>query len=498
MTKGVDISLHARQTEALLTTATEVLYGGAAGGGKSHLMRGAAIIWCSEIPGLQVYLFRRISEDLYKNHMAGAGSFPELLAPWLEAGHVKWNGSKNYLEFWNGARIWLCHCQHEKDMFKYQGAEIHVLMIDELTHFTERIYRYLRGRCRLGGLKIPAKYAGQFPRVLNGSNPGGVGHTFVRRMFVNGVNAMQVIEQPKSEGGMLRQYIPAKMEDNPTLMENDPGYLLKLEGLGSPDLIKAMKDGDWNIVAGGALDDVWIEHVLLLPRFRIPAGWRLDRSLDWGSAKPFSVGWWAEADGTEAVLPDCELMLNDGRRLRFEAGTRFCPVKGSLIRFHEWYGSPEVGTNMGLGLGSPEVARGILEREELLRAGGWITEPVNPGPADNSIWTKDDDASDSIGKKMAAAGVKWTESDKSPGSRLVGLQLLRDRAKASAKREGPGIYLMEHCAASRATLPVLPRDQKKPEDVDSAAEDHAYDEWRYRVLADAKRYAKALNVRHPT
>lgn len=487
MSKAVDITLHARQTQALQTEATEVLYGGAAGGGKSHLMRAASIVWCSEIPGLQVYLFRRVSEDLYKNHMAGAGSFPELLAPWFASGHASYNGSKNFIEFWNGARVWLCHCQHEKDMFKYQGAEIHVLMIDELTHFTERIYRYLRGRCRLGGLKIPAKYQGLFPRVLNGSNPGGVGHTFVRRMFVNGASPMGLRPMDKGEGGMLRQYIPAKLEDNPTLLENDPGYLLKLEGLGSSDLVKAMKEGDWNIVAGGALDDVWREELLVLPRFKVPAGWRLDRSLDWGSAKPFSVGWWAEADGTEA-----KIRMPDGTELVF------CPVKGSLVRVAEWYGSPEVGSNVGLRLGSREVARGVKEREEVLRRLGWITGDVNPGPADNSIWTKDDDSSDSVGKIMAGEGVVWTPSDKTPGSRKVGLQLVRDRMINAFKREGPGIYFMDCCHASRATLPVLPRDTKDPEDVDSASEDHCYDEVRYRVLSDAKRYAKALAVRHAT
>lgn len=483
MSKSVDITLHSRQTQALQTQATEVLYGGAAGGGKSHLMRAASIVWCSEIPGLQVYLFRRVSEDLYKNHMAGSGSYPELLGPWLDSGHVRWNGSKNFLEFWNGARVWLCHCQHEKDMYKYQGAEIHVLMIDELTHFTEIIYRYLRGRVRLGGLKIPDKYRGLFPRVLNGSNPGGIGHTFVRRMFPGLLMPMELRRMGDVDGGMLRQYIPAKMQDNPTLMLNDPSYRLKLKGLGRADLVKAMEDGDWNIVAGGALDDVWNEAVHVVPRFKVPAGWRLDRSLDWGSAKPFSVGWWAEADGTEATLPD---------------GSKWCPVKGSLVRLFEWYGSPEVGSNVGLRMGSREVAQGIKEREGLLRAGGWVAREVNPGPADNAIWTKDDDSSDSTGKIMEKEGVKWTPSDKSPGSRKVGLQLVRDRLIQAVKREGPGVYFMDCCGTSRATLPVLPRDQKDPEDVDSSAEDHNYDETRYRVLDDRKRYATSLNVKHAT
>lgn len=481
MPEPLNLTLHQRQSDAYRSNATEILYGGAAGGGKSHLMRVASVVWCTEIPGLQVYLFRRISDDLFKNHMSGAGSYPELLAPWLEAGLVTYNGGKNYLKFWNGSTIWLCHCQYEKDVVKYQGAEIHVLLIDELTHFSETIYRFLRGRCRLGGLKIPDKYKGMFPRILAGSNPGGVGHTFVRRTFVNGVLPMQKRTMPKKEGGMVRQYIPAKLEDNPTLLENDPSYLLRLEGLGNPALVKAMRDGDWNIVAGGALDDLWHEKHILLPRFQVPTGWRLDRSFDWGSAKPFSVGWWAEADGTEAKLPD---------------GRVFCPVKGSIIRIAEWYGSLEVGTNTGLRMGARKVARGILMKEAAMRAEGWIQSTVYPGPADNAISAvQEEEDTHSIAELMAFENVKWTESDKSPGSRIVGLQLVRDRLEASKTGEGPGIYFCENCVASIGTLPVLPRDPNKPEDVDTNAEDHVYDEVRYRTLSNAKRYASAIKVR---
>lgn len=482
----LDLHLHQRQTEAYESEATEILYGGAAGGGKSHLMRVASIVWCTEIPGLQVYLFRRLSDDLYKNHMTGPGSYPELLAPWMTGGQnslVKYNGGKNYLEFWNGARIWLCHCQHEKDVVKYQGAEIHVLLIDELTHFSEVIYRFLRGRCRLGGLKLPPRYHGKFPRIINGSNPGGVGHTFVRRTFVNMAAPMEIKDMPKLEGGMRRQYIPAKLDDNPTLLENDPSYLLRLEGLGNPALVRAMRDGDWNIVAGGAVDDLWDEELLRIPRFAVPRGWRLDRSFDWGSAQPFSVGWWAEANGEEATFMD---------------GRRFCPTAGSLVRIAEWYGTQEVGTNVGLRLGPRAVSEGILAREAEMRKEGWIQADVNPGPADNSIGNVTDEDTDSIERKMAIAGVKWKPSDKTPGSRVVGLALLRDRLEATKKGEGPAIYFCENCYGTFATLPVLPRDIKKPEDVDTTAEDHIYDEIRYRVLSNAKRYATSIQIKHPT
>jgi hypothetical protein len=130
----------------LQSFATEILFGGAAGAGKSWFMRAVAIILCGLIPGLNVYLFRRIYDDLIKNHMEGTGGFPVMLAPLILSGHVKIVAEE--IRFWNGSRIFLCHCEHEKHRFKYQGAEIHVLLIDELTMFTEVIYRFLRGRMR--------------------------------------------------------------------------------------------------------------------------------------------------------------------------------------------------------------------------------------------------------------------------------------------------------------------------------------------------------------
>lgn len=160
----LDLSLHRKQGLAFTSEATEILYGGAAGGGKSHLMRGAAISWCSEIPGLQVYLFRRIRDDLVKNHMEGPNGFRAMLAGWVKLGFCVI--VEDEIRFWNGSKIFLCHCKDEKDRFKYQGSEIHVLLIDELTHFTDRIYRFLRNRVRMVGITLPEKYLGRFPRII--------------------------------------------------------------------------------------------------------------------------------------------------------------------------------------------------------------------------------------------------------------------------------------------------------------------------------------------
>jgi len=434
-------------------------------------MRALAVAFCYMVPGLQVYLFRRNYADLYKNHMEGAGSFPEMLSAWMQAGRVKVNLSTNEIRFWNGSKIHLCHCQNDSDVTKYQGAEIHVLLIDELTHFAERVYRFLRGRCRLGGLPVPQNFIGKLPMILCGSNPGGVGHTWVRKTFVNAAPPFEVVKQDKAEGGMLRQFIPAKLADNPTLMENDPEYLDRLEGLGDAALVRAMRDGDWNIVAGGALDDVWTER-LIKPRFKVPHSWRIDRSFDWGSSHPFSVLWWAQADGTEATLED---------------GSKFAPPRGSIVLFHEWYGAK--GPNEGLKMPPRDVAKGINLREASLIDGGWIAGKPKAGPADNQISAVNQPGTPTIADEMAGEGVRWQPSEKSPGSRKIGLELMRSRIREAGKDypENPAMYIMNHCVQAIDHLPVLPRDPKNPDDVDSSAEDHDYDAARYRVLASNDR-----------
>lgn len=477
------IKLHNRQSIALLTKGTEVLFGGAAGGGKSFLIRVASIFWATEIPGLQVYLFRRLSDDLYKNHMTGTGSFPDLMADWMESKKVKFDGQKNVLKFWNRSAIWLCHCQYEKDLLKYQGAEIGVLVIDEGTHFTGPMYRYLRGRVRLGSTAVPDKYKGMLPRVLVASNPGGIGHSFFKSEFIDPSEPYRLRRMPKSEGGLLRQYIPARLTDNPTLMENDPNYADRLSALGDPILVRAMLEGDWNIVAGGALDDVWGPW-LIAPRFAIPEGWRVIRSFDWGSAHPFSVGWWA---------------ISNGEEIRVEDGETLCFPSGTLIRLHEWYGAENIEENEGLKLSAKEIAVGILKIEQALKVEGWIPAgvKVKGGPADNQIFNVNEKESESIALKMKECGVSWERSDKSKGSRINGLQLLRDRMTRSRLREGPGIIFMDHCRAAITTLPVLPRDKYNREDVDTQSIDHCYDEIRYMVIALDRKPAKLLKTSMP-
>lgn len=462
----IDLELHPKQATALEAEGTEVLYGGAAGGGKSHLMRVAAIIWCATIAGLQVYIFRRIRDDLVKNHIEGPKGFRALLAPWVRCGFVQI--VEDEIRFWNGSKIYLCHCKDEKDRFKYQGSEIHVLLMDELTHFTEVIYRFLRGRVRAVGLpELPEKYKGKFPRILCGSNPGNVGHLFVKRMFVDMCSDGKPKQMSDGEGGMIRQFIPARLEDNPSMQKDDPNYRGRLRGLGNASLVKAMEQGDWEIIEG-AYFDCWNSEQHVLRPFTIPSHWHRFRSGDWGSAKPFSFGWWAVVDDW--------FRTPDGQWL----------PRGAMVRYREWYGAKKDDNgktlaNEGLKLTAEQVGQGIKKRDG--------DEDIAGGVLDPAAFAKD--GGPSIHERISTqGGVFFRPADNSRVAKrgaMGGWDQLRSRLIGEDFGEPygqrPMIYCFSTCTDSIRTLPALQHDDTRPEDVDTDSEDHAADEWRYACMS---------------
>lgn len=458
----LDLHLHPKQGEALNTVASEVLYGGAAGGGKSHLMRIAAVIWCSMIPGLQVYIFRRIRDDLIKNHMEGPKGFRSLLAPWVTLGFV--TIVEDEIRFWNGSKIFLCHCKDAKDVYKYQGAEIHVLLIDELTHFTEAMYRYLRSRVRMVGVAVPADLVGRFPRILCGSNPGNIGHLWVKSFWIDGAQPFELRLMPEAEGGMLRQFIPALLDDNPSMASDDPGYEGKLAGLGSEALVRAMRYGDWDIIEG-AFFDCWDRLRHVIEPMALPAHLHRFRSGDWGSAKPFSIGWWAVL--SEALTANVAA-----------AGSRTIELpRGCMVRYREWYGAKS--PNVGLKLTAEEVGRGIAERQ---------AKDPNPktihGVLDPAAFAED--GGPSIAERMmTGSDIIWTRADNKrvpQAGAMGGWDQMRARLKGDDEGR-PMIVAFSTCLDSIRTIPVLQHDPDRPEDLDTEGEDHAADEWRYACMS---------------
>ena len=338
--------------------------------------------------------------------------------------------------------------------------------------------------------------------VFSTTNPYGPGHNAVRRRFIDPAPYGQVVKTEievvnpktrkkemvqKSQVSIFGSYI-----ENPYLT---PEYIATLTSEKNKNRRKAWLTGSWDIVAGGALDDIWDKTRHVLPRFVVPHSWSIDRAYDDGSSHPFSVGWFAEADGTEAEIFD---------KATGEFKT-FCPAAGSIIQIAEWYGSeidevtkmPSIGTNKGLKLASRKIAKGIKLREKALIENGWVNSKIYAGPADNRIRNVIDEELQTTEDIMLEEGIAWEKSDKSPGSRIVGLQLLRDRLDAAIDGENPAFYIMENCQASVAILPTLPRDKKKIDDVDTTSEDHPYDMIRYRVLKSQNRYAKVINTSMP-
>lgn len=424
-------------------------------------------------------------------------------ATWLSSG-------KDYKWVWPGGEELLFRAlQKEDDYWNYHGQEFPFIGWNELTKFpTRKLYDDMMS-CNRTSFRpeehTPKDKKGRYKtidgkplpeltlEVFATTNPHGPGHNWVKTDFVDVAEPGEVVAittevfnprtQRKEPVTKTQVRIFGSYKENTYLT---PEYIAELEKITDKNKRRAWLWGDWDIVAGGALDDVWDKDIHVLPMFAVPASWHVDRSLDWGSSKPFSVGFWAEANGEEAVFPD---------------GRRWCPPAGTLVRIGEWYGTEKLGSNVGLKLGSTEVALGVKRREQEMKALGLYETEVSPGPADNSIATTDDNSKDSIAVKMAISGVTWNESNKKPGSRKIGLQLIRDRLQASINfakgnaEAGPGLYFMENCRAAISTLPILPRSSTDPDDVDTEAEDHAYDDVRYRVLAGNNRLATSIPLK---
>lgn len=458
MSNNLDFPLHQKQWTAFTSLATEILYGGAAGSAKSHLIRVAAIMWALTIPNLQVYIFRRTYDDLIKNHLEGPTGFQALLAPWIGK-YVEIVDKE--IRFNNGSKIYLCHCQHEKNRYDYQGAEIHVLLIDELTHFTEVIYRFLRSRVRMpSSMEIPDHYKQCFPRILCGSNPGGVGHQWVKTTFIDKHAAFDAWQTPDDEGGFVRQFIPANLNDNPSI--NQQTYRANLSGLGNEALVKAMLEGDWDIVAGAALSIDRARH--MIRPFTPPKHWTKFQGLDYGFVHPFSCGWYTVVEGNtllEAKGNWDDVYLPDKAVVRYR-------------EFYGWNGKP----NEGMRLESPQLALQILKAEQD------ANETMDYRVADTQLWAKNDGPS--MADRMAEASKQRFLPRPATKDRQANYAEICNRLKGFETESGfvPMFYVTENCTQFWRTVPPLVLDDLHPEKgPDEGQENHVFDEVSYSLAS---------------
>ena len=430
---GIVLDYQPQPRQALLHAcpANEILFGGAAGPGKSHALRFEALLCCLRVPQLRAYLFRRTLPELERNHILPALSqFPK--------GIATFRASKRRFEFQNGSILSFCGCPREADVFAYQGAEIHLLLIDELTHFTEFMYDYLRGRLRCT-LDVPPELRHKIPGIVCASNPGGVGHAFVKSRFVDFSPPLVPKRAPDAEGGMLRCHIPGRLADNPILLARDPGYAKRLDALPEP-YRTAYRDGNWDVFMGQAFAFSRRLHVIA-PR-PVPDHVPLFMTFDWGYGAPFSIGWWW-VDG-----------------------------EGRLFRFTEWYGC--TGTpNQGLRLTDSVIAAGILEREKRHGiAGRPVTRLAGPDCFAKKPDYRGGGQGPSTAEVFAASGVYLAPGDP---SRTAKIRQFHERLRP--REDGPPmLQVYDVCEHFIRTIPLLVTDRRNVEDIDTTGEDHIYDE----------------------
>lgn len=314
---------------------------------------------------------------------------------------------------------------------------------------------------------------------------GNSGHNWVKHRFNPSTMNMEVRKGLIDEEGRPeppRLSIFSDIRENKILLEADPGYIDRIAASARNKAEKAAwLDGSWDIVAGGMFDDVWDADHNFIPPFPIPGNWRITRSFDWGSSKPFSVGWWA---------------ISTGEDYRDGTGKVRSSVRGDVFRVNEWYGWTGK-PNEGLRMLASDISRGIVEREVRW---GW-RDPrnptwcrVRPGPADSQIFAAENGnciATDMktrvrLDSGIEYPGIQWLPADKRAGSRVTGWDQLRRALKnahpgPNGPRERPGLFVFQNCEHFARTIPVLPRDSKDQDDVDTEAEDHVGDDARYLI-----------------
>ena len=497
------------QTLALSCPAHVIIYHGTRGPGKTdaQLIRFRRNVGQGYGAHWRGIIFDREYKNLDDLVSKSMRWFPEIREVGSAKGDARFLSSKSdYRWVWpTGEQLLFRAIKADKDYWGYHGQEFPFIGWNELTKFpTDTLFDAMMS-CNRSSFRpedfpiiennpdgtVTQTLLPEMPlEVFATCNPHGVGHNWVKKRFISiapmgtivkrVVNVFNPKTQQRENVTKTQVHLFGSYKENIFL---SPEYIAELESISDVNKRKAWLTGDWDIVAGGMFDAHWDSFHHIVHPFDIPSSWRIDRSFDWGSSKPFSVGWWAESDGSDVKLRD---------------GTWRSTVRGDLFRIAEWYGCTQKA-NQGLQMLASKVAEGIVEREINLG----IYSRVKPGPADNSIW--DTENGNSIGADMARPvkvngviypGVTWIRSDKSAGSRKAGWEKLRkylDNAlpqfakdtdkKVRIPREKPGIYSFNTCIHFNELFPILPRDEEDPDDVDTDAEDHIGDEARYRVLS---------------
>lgn len=402
--------------------ADEILYGGAAGGGKSEALLQDAYKNALKYEGCKIIMFRRTFPDLERSLILRSRQI-------YDNRLGKYNESKRRWIFKNGSMIEFAYMDKESDVYNYQGAEYDFEYWDELTHFTEKQYRYMISRLR-GKIKNIKR------QIKSATNPGGIGHSWVKSRFIDIGSPEKIVKPEPTEDEPTpgtRTFIPAKIYDNKTLLENDPSYLQRLKSLLTRER-KQLLEGDWDSFQGQAFDE-WNKEIHVIKPFKIPDTWKRIRTIDYGRTAPFCCLWMA--------------LDNDH----------------NIYVYKEAYKT---------GLDATDQAELILDMSK--------GESIDYTVLDTACWIPNQHG-ESITDTYMDKGLLVEKASK---DRING----KDKVHAWLKirkdfkdKDYSKLKIFETCTNLVRTLPALPLDERHPEDVDTKAEDHAYDALRYGLMS---------------
>ena len=374
-------------------------------------------------------IVRRTYPELVQNHVR---QLREILVP---TGVAKYNKTEKQFTFITGSTIDFAYCQRDDDLDKLQGAEYDVIFIDEATQLSEHQLKVIGACCR---------GANDFPkRVYYTCNPGGQGHGYIKRIFID--RRYEEGENPEDYS-----FTQALVQDNKVLMQKDPDYIRMLEAL-PPKLREAWLNGSWDMFEGQFFEEFRDdpahyrdrEWTHVIEPFEIPPGWNVYRSYDFGYAKPFSCGWWA------------------------------VDYEGRLYRILELYGCTSI-PNEGVKWTPHEQFKRIheIENEHPLLKNRKIH-----GVADPAIWEA------SMGESVADVAAKHqVYFEKGDNKRIPGWMQVHYRL-AFDENGVPMMYVFENCKAFIRTMPQMMYSETRPEDLDTELEDHVADEVRYMCMS---------------
>jgi hypothetical protein len=423
------------QEAFLRASEQEVLYGGAAGGGKSYAMIADPVAGFETV-GQRALLLRRTTEELRELIGVTKELYPQALPG------AKFSERDKTWTFPSGATLWMSYLDHEDDVTRYQGQAFQWIGFDELGQWpTPKAWDYLRSRLR------GDKGSGLYMRAT--TNPGGSGGAWVKKMFVDpapwgtpfwatDIETGEVMTWPSNHvnaGKPLfkRKFIPARLTDNPYLME-DGLYEANLLSLPEAER-KKLLEGDWDVTEGAAFPE-WNRQLHVVEPYEIPKHWIKFRACDYGYSDGTAVVWFA-------IRPD----------------------NGQLVMYRELYGRKILATKLA------EMINEIEEKDK-----------VYYGVLGSDAWHERGNTGPSMGEVLSNK-CRFRRADRGKGSRIAGKQQLHQRLQQMDDLLGePMLVVFSTCLHTISQIPALPLDKNNPEDVDTKSEDHIYDAIRYGLM----------------